>query len=757
MEINLKQLGTQAVEASTGTKKMRLSENATSMVFQLFTKNIYSNPIGTVVREITSNCFDSHVEAGINAPVLIKKMVDNQTNTTYISFIDYGVGMSPDRVENIYGVYFESTKRTDNTQIGGFGIGGKTPLAYKRSTGRGEGEYDNSFYLITNFDGMKYFYCIFEGTESPVISLLHSEPTKEHNGSEVRIPVLEKDVFTFAKEMVRQLYYFENIIFDGFEDSSFTETLSNEYQILRGKTFLYRGSEYDNHIHVCLGRVAYPIDYNVLGLNSSDYLLPIALKLEVGEIGVTASRETLDYSEGTIKTLKKKLEETKDEIKKLLNKQYENIVTLKDYFSVKNEFGVLKFPNGMSIKAVNLVSIKDVDFSNFRYSFMKMPNDKQLFNFFFDAKMYGNKRYSRRYSRDYNFTGGYDELIAKKNLLYVENDFVRKVVKQGYLKELHDTYHIITRRNLTSSLMRQEISELFNVHMTNMVDDNGKPVAYLQTLIDMQEEYFSIVRENAEDYDLIEIPAEFLVRRKRNVLSEDVRNTTIPIRFFGNYGKHRVKLDSLFKFKEPIFYGTTDDENKLQNAYSIYNMLFDKETVVSRYAQHDNTFSRTGKKGIMFIMVAKSYEKYMKFCSNVYHIDGFYHRMLYRKENSVQEYFKTYSIIDKYDELKNLFRTNVLEKINPKYGDILKKVKKHIHTLPNRSSSLCSYEEELKKYFDLSNLELSPEQVMCDKMIDELLDLQTRNEKILKYIDLPYYMDGIDDDLIEILKKVMVF
>ena len=174
MQINLKELSTQAIESTTGTKKMRLSENAQSMVFQLFTKNVYSNPIGTVVREITSNCFDSHIEANtMKSPVVIKRFIDKQTNTQYISFIDYGVGMSPDRIDNIYGIYFESTKRVDNTQIGGFGIGGKSPLAYKRSTGQGEGEYDNSFYVITNFDGIKYCYLIFEGADTPVISLLH--------------------------------------------------------------------------------------------------------------------------------------------------------------------------------------------------------------------------------------------------------------------------------------------------------------------------------------------------------------------------------------------------------------------------------------------------------------------------------------------------------------------------------------------------------------------------------------------------------
>ena len=73
MIINLKELSDKSIESTVGSTKMRLSENASSMVFQLFTKNVYSNPIGTVVREITSNCFDSHVEAKVNAPIIIRK------------------------------------------------------------------------------------------------------------------------------------------------------------------------------------------------------------------------------------------------------------------------------------------------------------------------------------------------------------------------------------------------------------------------------------------------------------------------------------------------------------------------------------------------------------------------------------------------------------------------------------------------------------------------------------------------------------
>jgi len=752
MITNLNVLSDKKIDSTTDTIKMRLNENAAAMVFQMFTKNIYSNPIGTVVREITSNCFDSHVEAGIKAPVLIKKSFDDQTNTHYISFIDYGVGMSPDRVKNVYAVYFESTKRCDNTQIGGFGIGAKSVLAYKRPTGYGTGEYDNSFYVITVYNGVKYYYCIVEGTDSPEISLLHEEETTEHNGTEVRIPVLEKDLDTFAKEMVRQLYYFEDIIFEGFENTRYGDTLLNEYQIIHGKTFLYRGTEYSSTMHVCLGRVAYPIDYDVLGLNSRNYYIPVAVKLEVGEINVTASREQLDYSEHTIKVLKKKLDEVKAEITQLLIKQYENIVTLRDYFQFENEFGELRFPNGITLPVTSLINQNDVDLSNFKYSFMKMPDDKQLFSFFFESKKYGKKTENK------SFNGSYNTLKHSSNLLYIEGEFQRKVAKQSYLKEKFSTYYIINRRKIDAGYMRSEIAELFNTHLDKLVDDNGKPVEFVQFLIEMQEEYWQIVIENAKNYDTIEVPAEFTVRKKRNVLSDELRNTTVPVKLFGSYGKERIKFDVLFKFPQPIFYGIQEDESKLNTAYELFRNLFDKKLIVSRYRNHDDRLEWDGKKGIMFIMLSKSNVKYMQFCKKAYHVDEFYNRMLYRKADLVTKYFQIYGLIERYNTLGSLYKTKNFNVLNAKWGAVINEVNKFIETLPKINSNISSLKTDLSRFFDLTNIKLTPEQKKYAEKIEELHKLEYQNRNILSYFRT-YYIDNELSDviLVDILKKVMVF
>ena len=767
MEINLKKLGEQAIESTTGSKKMRLSENASAMVFQLFTKNVYSNPIGTVVREIVSNCFDSHTEAKVNAPVLVRKFQDTQDNTIYISFIDYGVGMSPDRIENIYGVYFESTKRVDNTQIGGFGIGGKTPLAYKRSTGMGEGEYDNSFNVITNYDGIKYAYLIFEGNDSPVISLLHSEPTTERNGTEVRIPVLPNDVDKFTKEMVRQLYYFENIIFEGFENEYKNgETLSNNYQIIRGKSFLFRGSEYSDLIHICLGRVAYPIDYSVLGLSSSDYRLPLAVRLEVGDINVTVSRESIDYSEATIKMLKKKLETVKEEIVGLLAKQYSNIQTLEQYFNVKTDFGQLIFSNGKSMYVGNLIKQSDVDFSNFAYSFMKMPNDKRLFKLFFDVKTYGKKPSRSRYRAKYEFEGGYKELMDNSNLLYTMFDFNRKIVKQAYLKDKHEMYHIISTRNMCSGLLLREISELFNVHLDKVVDDNGKPVSYIQSLIDMQEEYFAIVRKYAENYDTLEVPEEFMVARKnRKVISEEMRKTTIPIKFVGSYGTDRVVLDAMFKYNMPIFYGTKEDEYKLRDAYKMYQLLFNRD-IVTGYNDYNKVFNvnknynskSDNVRSIMFIQIAQNNIKYMEYCKNAIHIDKFYVKMLYRKEADVKQYFQTYNLVEKYNALGSLYGDNYFTRVDAIWGAKIVNLNKLINAIPEKAKNTdMGYNRGLlQKYFNLNVIEMTKEQKVIAKELEDIAFLKQMNADTLKYIQIGYDMEAAPNQLVQVLQKVMV-
>jgi len=774
MKMDTKTLSTQEVESTMNTNKMRMDENSQAIVFQMFTKSIYSNPIGSIVREITSNCFDSHVEAKVNTPVIIRKTFDKLANTHYISFIDFGVGISPDRMRNVFGVYFKTTKGTDNQQIGGWGVGGKSVLAYRRSTGFGEGEYDNSFSIITNFDGIRYEYVVYEGAESPEYTDPIMSETTEHNGTEVRVTVLEKDINRFKTEMVKQLYYFENIVFEGFVDDAENmdnteEVLTNDYQIVRGKSFVFRGSENGRNAHVCLGRVAYPIDYGILGLDSSDYRFPVAIRLEIGDIRVNVSRESLDYNEQTIKVLKAKLEVVKTEIKDLLAKQYENIVSLEDYFKTKNEFGVLYMPNGNNFNVGEIIKMKDVDFSNFKYGFMKMPNDKQLFKFFFEAKLYGQKPKKKKYNRysgeEEEFMGSYDVLMNKnRNLYYLEGDYVAKRIKNAYLKFNHTTYFIISKNFIASKFVMSEVAELFNVHDELVkTDANGvrELTPFMTSLVELQEEYFGMVRRQCPDYDAIVVPEDFIMSRKaaKSMLSKEFRNSEISVKFAGR-GNDRLTLDTLLKTNIQIFYGTKEDEYTLRNARRLFGILFDEDMIVYGYSDHNKKFSNSnGKKAIMFLQISQSNIKYMQYCRNAKHVSKFNQQFLHRKADAVMNYFQAQNFTDKFENINSLYRSEYFSKVSPSWSKKVESITKFIDKTKKATKGKdWSYNRsELSRVYPISDIKLTKEQEQYATIVADLKEMDELNASTLQHINIPYRLEYATDAFWTILKKVLVY
>lgn len=117
----IKQLEIQRVGDTDEGIQAGIDESSLPFVFELVSKQLYSNPIGSIVREITSNCFDSHIEAKVDQPVIISKTYNIEEGYS-IEFKDVGVGISPPRMNNIFMNYFSSTKRETNELIGGFGL-----------------------------------------------------------------------------------------------------------------------------------------------------------------------------------------------------------------------------------------------------------------------------------------------------------------------------------------------------------------------------------------------------------------------------------------------------------------------------------------------------------------------------------------------------------------------------------------------------------------------------------------------------------
>ena len=682
------------------SQKFGMSKDAQEMIFTMFTKNIYSNPIGSVVREITSNCFDSHKEAGVNEAVIVKLTKEN--TDFYISFIDNGMGMSRDRITNVYAQYFNSTKRNDNNQIGGFGIGGKTPLAYAES-----------FFLITRYAGVKYTYSIRKGTDSPVLDLLSKEKTAERNGTIVKIPVKGSDVNTFEREINRQLFYFENVIFEGF-----SSTVKNDYKIIEGKNFFYRGDDYNSYAHICLGRVAYPIDYNVFDSNDidqNDWTVPIAIKINIGEINVTVSREAIDYTPETKKLIKKKLIAAKEELVAMLEKQHEKLNTLEEYYQVENSHANLMLSNGYVIniqsmlygKLYNKPTLKKLDA-------IDIPTQGELVHMFYDVSMLGKKG-KRESSWDKSVKS-----MDNNNIFLLGTDEKMPRKKNAYMKFTYKHFFAIARKEYSQSYLKLMIKKI----------TPDKSTASSRTIFnqfrELQKDAHKLIESKTKDYSSIVVPDGFTVSQTKYD-----PNYEVVVGFVSTYGVDRIrhKITELENCKARFYYGTTDDENLLKEYKGLYDILFNA-TETKKFAI-GNSY---GGYPVRFVAMAKGNVKYVKEMKNFKPVSEAL-LLFQRKRNKVLNHIEKTKFMADYDKLNRLFlNENLFTNIDAKFAKIiveLKKIWKKYNSSP-KMSLYYSHGSIAKKVFALKEDQVNFQGENLIKIVIE----KTEKNHMMKFISI---------------------
>lgn len=110
--------------------KVNIDTKNIDFIATLLTKNLYSKPLLSFLRETISNAVDSQKEAGTDEYVLLLiETTDKYANYNHFytkfpvkfSIRDYGTGLSPERFEEIYKNIGSSTKRESNDFIGMFG------------------------------------------------------------------------------------------------------------------------------------------------------------------------------------------------------------------------------------------------------------------------------------------------------------------------------------------------------------------------------------------------------------------------------------------------------------------------------------------------------------------------------------------------------------------------------------------------------------------------------------------------------------
>jgi hypothetical protein len=278
---------------SQETVKMSLDLDSAQVLMQMLSKNLYSDAIGSTIRECASNALDSHRRAGCDKPIIVSFKRNNQADTYEFAVEDFGIGLDADDVVNIISKYGKSTKRNSNTELGMMGLGFKAPLAYS-----------SSFYFVARKDGMERKYMMYEGEDTNSIDLLYEKPTTEGNGVKVIVPVDYYDRHSFTQKIKEQLAYFESVYFD--VDNSISYAVDNNFTIHRAEHYQYSSLALNNDMHLCLDNVSYPIDWEKLGIERIRMKIALRFSLSDG-LFPTPNREAIRYTQEAKKTILDKI------------------------------------------------------------------------------------------------------------------------------------------------------------------------------------------------------------------------------------------------------------------------------------------------------------------------------------------------------------------------------------------------------------------------------------------------------------------
>lgn len=174
------------------SSKFSIDVNNFQHITRLLSKGLYSNPIKTLMIEYVQNAIDTHTNINSDKAVVVTLPTPDYL---WYEVKDFGEGMSEDFVLNKLTQYGTSTKTKTNTQAGGFGIGFKASAIY----------CDN-FSMYVNYNGKHYEYDVTNHEGSGSITLLDIQPTNEHNGTTIRIPVNAVDCNKFREEFNNGIY-----------------------------------------------------------------------------------------------------------------------------------------------------------------------------------------------------------------------------------------------------------------------------------------------------------------------------------------------------------------------------------------------------------------------------------------------------------------------------------------------------------------------------------------------------------------------
>jgi DNA-directed RNA polymerase subunit RPC12/RpoP len=335
-------------------------------ILKLLRDKMYTNPIKAICREISCNARDAHREVGKRSVPIEIHLPCVMDSTFRVK--DYGPGISPERMQNVFILYGNSTKNQDNVQTGGFGLGAKTPFAYSdqfsviTTTPELWGEYEcsdcnhtwmqkdsviecpncrsnNIGHTPKKVHVKRNYIAYIDETERGKMREVSTELTDESCGTEIVLEVKKQDWEKFAADTVSVTKYWTvngepRPKLTGKSPAPVYSTNDDE-TLLEGVGWrLPKNGGSDNYYYgrsskAIVDGISYEVDNDLF--DSDDVTLlrkGLLFEFGVGVLTLTPQRESLQYDENTITEIKSRLESVRESVAKVIA---DRIATAKNY------------------------------------------------------------------------------------------------------------------------------------------------------------------------------------------------------------------------------------------------------------------------------------------------------------------------------------------------------------------------------------------------------------------------------------------
>lgn len=313
--------------------KQSFNIQATGAAFDTLSSRLYSNPILAVIRELSTNANDAHIEAGVDKPFQLHIPTEDER---FFNIRDFGNGIPEDLIYNIYTTFFMSTKTEDENQTGYFGLGSKSPYSLV-----------DKYKVISYCEGRKKTYMMEKSNGLPTVEKVEDIPTDEESGLEIYFDYKDGNYYRFmreAKEFFKGTSFMPTINFPKDFD---WEGFAKDRTFYSNDAIEISNNGYSTDVSVNVAGVKFDIDItDVKGFSDklkNCFYRAGAKKINImagkSDVTLTPSRETLHYDDKTIEFVYNKIisavtsyyEEISNKFDKLSYTDMVNLINLQSW------------------------------------------------------------------------------------------------------------------------------------------------------------------------------------------------------------------------------------------------------------------------------------------------------------------------------------------------------------------------------------------------------------------------------------------